>query len=81
MAPIQLSFVLFYFRLEYDAYRNEMEALQLAPRESTSATKVDGSKRKFDEHKVKFEKLRADVSIKLKFLDENRVIVQFLIFF
>ncbi|XP_052078539.1 arfaptin-2-like isoform X2 [Mytilus californianus] len=60
-------------RLEYDAYRNEMEALQLAPRESTSATKVEGSKRKFDEHKVKFEKLRADVSIKLKFLDENRV--------
>ncbi|XP_071127928.1 arfaptin-2-like isoform X2 [Mytilus edulis] len=60
-------------RLEYDAYRNEMEALQLAPRESTSASKVDGSKRKFDEHKVKFEKLRADVSIKLKFLDENRV--------
>lgn len=60
-------------RLEYDAYRNEMEALQLGPRETTSGAKLEISKRKFDEHKVKFEKLRGDVSIKLKFLDENRV--------
>lgn len=60
-------------RLEYDAYRNEMEALELGPRETTSGAKIEISKRKFDEHKVKFEKLRGDVSIKLKFLDENRV--------
>lgn len=65
--------LIYLYRLEFDAYRNEMEALQLAPKESSTPAKVEASKRKFDEHKQKFEKLRGDVSIKLKFLDENRV--------
>lgn len=30
-------------------------------------------KRKFEEQKQKYDKLRGDVAIKLKFLDENRV--------
>lgn len=32
-----------------------------------------------DEHKAEFEKLRADVSVKLKFLNENRVKVNSLL--
>lgn len=62
-----------FHRLEYDAYRNDIEALQLGPRETTPAHKLEEAQRKFEDHKAKFEKLRGDVSIKLKFLDENRV--------
>ncbi len=31
------------------------------------------AQRAHDEHKIEFEKLRADVSVKLRFLNENRV--------
>ncbi|KAJ8297421.1 hypothetical protein KUTeg_023952 [Tegillarca granosa] len=60
-------------RLEFDAYRSDLDVLQLGPREGSTVAKIEESKRKFEEHKVKFERLRGDVSIKLKFLDENRV--------
>ncbi|KAL8588176.1 hypothetical protein ACOMHN_067740 [Nucella lapillus] len=60
-------------RLEYDAYRNELEQLQLGPRDGGVSMRVDDSKRRFDDHKVKFDKLRADVNIKLQFLEENKV--------
>ncbi|XP_046363103.1 arfaptin-2-like isoform X1 [Haliotis cracherodii] len=60
-------------RLEFDAYRNDMETLSLGPKDSTTAQRLDESKRKFEDHKVKFERLRGDVSIKLKFLEENKV--------
>lgn len=63
------------YRLEYDAYRNELEALQLGPREQASAARVEESRRKYEDHKLKFERLRADVNIKLKFLEENKVFV------
>lgn len=35
----------------------------------------------YDEHKAEFEKLRADVSVKLRFLNENRVKVSKMHFF
>lgn len=60
-------------RLEYDAYRNELEQLQLGPRENAVSSRVEESKRRFEDHKVKFDKLRADVNIKLQFLEENKV--------
>nr|KAG5699637.1 hypothetical protein BaRGS_005085 [Batillaria attramentaria] len=60
-------------RLEYDAYRNELEALQLGPRENAVGARIEETKRKFEEHKLKFDRLRADVNIKLKFLEENKV--------
>ncbi len=60
-------------RLEFDAYRNDYEALQNVPRDSATMAKMDEAQRKFHNHKEKFDKLRADVGIKLKFLDENKV--------
>ena len=60
-------------RIEYDAYRTDLEILQLGPRDSSSTFKVEEAQRKFQGHKDKFERLRADVSIKLKFLEENKV--------
>lgn len=75
---IELNFhCVFYFslfkRLEYDAYRNDLENVQMGPRDSTSTPRIEDAKTKFDEHKQKYETLRADVAIKLKFLEENKV--------
>lgn len=64
------------YRLEFDAYRTDMEQQNLTPRDSSaSIAKTEEMKRKFDDQKEKYDKLRADVAIKLKFLDENRVSV------
>ncbi|BFZ15254.1 hypothetical protein BsWGS_18293 [Bradybaena similaris] len=60
-------------RLEYDAYRADYEGLETGPREAATQLKLQDAKRKYEEHKIKFERLRGDVQIKLRFLDENRV--------
>ena len=60
-------------RIEYDAYRTDLELLQTGLRDMSSANKIEDSKRRFNTHKEKFERLRSDVGVKLRFLDENRV--------
>ncbi|KAK6173197.1 hypothetical protein SNE40_016695 [Patella caerulea] len=60
-------------RLEYDAYRTDVDFLSQSQKDSSSVAKLDECRRKFDEHKLKFERLRGDVNIKLKFLEENKV--------
>lgn len=62
-------------RIEYDAYRSDLEALQATAvnGESGSPTTLTEAQRSHDTQKVEFEKLRADVSVKLRFLNENRV--------
>lgn len=59
--------------MEYDAYRTDLEALQSMPRDASSGQKVEDAQKRFQVHKDKFDKLRADVMVKMKFLDENRV--------
>ena len=61
--------------MEFDAYRSDLEALQAAPRvgDATAAQKLEDAQQRYQAHKEKFERLRSDVSIKMKFLDENRV--------
>ncbi|BFZ24581.1 hypothetical protein BsWGS_27619 [Bradybaena similaris] len=60
-------------RLEYDAYRSDYESLETGPKEAAVQVRLQGAKRKFEEHKLKFERLRGDVQVKIRFLDENRV--------
>lgn len=76
-------------RIEYDAYRNEMEIVNpsittqpsaaTAPSpnskigDPTYAARALDTQANFSMHKDKFEKLRSDVTIKLKFLDENKI--------
>ena len=50
-----------------------MEALQLGPRDSNTMPKIEEAQRKFSQHKEKYDRLRGDVAIKLKFLEENKV--------
>ncbi|XP_071847056.1 arfaptin-2-like isoform X7 [Apostichopus japonicus] len=60
-------------RIEYDAYRADMESLQLGPKDATTQAKLHESQLKYERQKQKFDKLRQDVAVKLKFLDENKV--------
>lgn len=75
-------------RIEYDAYRTEMENFSPSITSQPSATstshpngandpsqiaRVVDTQANFSIHKDKFDKLRSDVAIKLKFLDENKV--------
>lgn len=51
-----------------------MEALaQAAKTDDTNVARLEEATQSYELHKQNFEKLRSDVSIKLKFLDENRV--------
>uniref|UniRef100_UPI00398F34C3 arfaptin-1 isoform X5 n=1 Tax=Pristiophorus japonicus TaxID=55135 RepID=UPI00398F34C3 len=59
-------------RIEYDAYRTDLEELNLGPRDAITIPKIEQSQQQFQIHKERFDKLRASVSIKLKFLDENK---------
>jgi hypothetical protein len=64
-------------RLEFDAYKTDFETVKNGPRDSNSIPKIEEAQKKFDVHREKFEKLRADVSVKLKFLNENKVQLAF----
>ncbi|CAN2388781.1 factor interacting protein 1 [Pristimantis euphronides] len=60
-------------RIEYDAYRTDLEELNLGPRDATTMPKIEQSQHMFQIHKEKYDKMRSDVSVKLKFLEENKV--------
>lgn len=61
-------------RLEYDAYRTDLEELNLGPRDAGTLCRLDAAQANFQAHRLKYEKLRADVAVKLKFLEENKVL-------
>ncbi|KAF5880080.1 arfaptin-1 isoform X1, partial [Clarias magur] len=60
-------------RIEYDAYRTDLEELNLGPRDSSTLPKIEQSQAQFQIHREKYEKMRNDVAVKLKFLEENKV--------
>ncbi|KAM7394495.1 hypothetical protein PAMP_021295 [Pampus punctatissimus] len=60
-------------RVEYDAYRTDLEELNLGPRDAVTMPKIEQSQQQFQIHREKFERMRNDVSVKLKFLEENKV--------
>lgn len=61
-------------RLEYDAYRTDLEELSLGPRDAGTRGRLESAQATFQAHRDKYEKLRGDVAIKLKFLEENKVL-------
>ncbi|XP_045064151.1 arfaptin-2b isoform X3 [Coregonus clupeaformis] len=60
-------------RLEFDAYRADLEELSVGPRDAVTMARIDTAQEQYQIHKDKYERLRSDVTIKLKFLDENKV--------
>ena len=65
-----------FFRTEFDAYRSDLEYYSAAPKTEINLTKQRETEEVFNRQKLEFERLRSDVQIKLKFLDENRVILK-----
>lgn len=64
---------MFACRLEFDAYRSDLEELSLGPRDAAAMVRIEMAQHDYRIHRDKYEKLRSDVTIKLKFLEENKV--------
>lgn len=62
------------YRIEYDAYRTDLEELNLGPRDANTLPKIEQSQQLFQIHREKYERMRNDVTVKLKFLEENKVL-------
>lgn len=77
--PHSVRHVLFFGRIEYDAYRTDLEELNLGPRDANTLPKIELSQQQFQIHREKYEKMRNDVSVKLKFLEENKVCEMYLL--
>nr|CAB3222760.1 arfaptin-2-like [Phallusia mammillata] len=60
-------------RVEFDAYRSELEVLKLAPRTEANILKQANAQANYNNNKAVYDKLRADVGVKIQFLDENRM--------
>ncbi|KAF7218806.1 arfaptin-2 isoform X1 [Nothobranchius furzeri] len=60
-------------RLEFDAYRSDLEELSLGPRDAAAMVRIEMAQHEYHLHREKYERLRSDVSIKMKFLEENKV--------
>ncbi|XP_053503363.1 arfaptin-2a isoform X3 [Ictalurus furcatus] len=60
-------------RLEYDAYRTDLEELSAGPRDAAAMMRIEFAQQEYQIHRDKYERLRSDVTIKLKFLEENKV--------
>ncbi|XP_041920002.1 arfaptin-2a isoform X9 [Alosa pseudoharengus] len=60
-------------RLEFDAYRADLEELGAGPRDAGTMVRIEMAQQQYQVQREKYERLRSDVSIKLKFLEENKV--------
>lgn len=56
--------------MEFDAYRMDLENTKP---ELPQSPVTEEAQKNFSHHKELYEKLRADVAVKMQFLDENRV--------
>lgn len=56
-------------RIEFDAYRMDLESTK----PEVTSPGSDDAQKNYAKHKENYEKLRADVTVKMQFLDENRV--------
>lgn len=56
-------------RIEYDAYRTDLETHE----GQGQSMKTEQARKEFNQRKDKFESLRSNLQIKMKFLEENKV--------
>ncbi|XP_008434269.1 arfaptin-1-like [Poecilia reticulata] len=60
-------------RIEYDAYRVDLEELNMGPRDAITLPKLEQAQKTFQGQRERYEKVRDDLSVKVKLLEENRV--------
>lgn len=61
------------YRLEFDAYRSDLEELSQGPRDAVAMARIEAAQQQYQVHKEKYERLRSDVTIKIRFMEENKV--------
>lgn len=60
-------------RIEYDAYRVDLEELNLGPRDANTMPKLERAQKEFQSQKERYQRIRDDLSVKVKLLEENKV--------
>lgn len=60
-------------RIEYDAYRVDLEELNLGPRDAVTLPRLEQAQRDFQGQRERYQRIRDDLSIKVKLLEENKV--------
>ncbi|CAJ1085743.1 arfaptin-1-like isoform X1 [Xyrichtys novacula] len=60
-------------RIEYDAYRVDLEELNMGPRDANTLPKLEAAQQEFQGQKERFQKMRDDLTVKVKLLEENKV--------
>ncbi|XP_034532784.1 arfaptin-1-like isoform X2 [Notolabrus celidotus] len=60
-------------RIEYDAYRVDLEELNMGPRDANTLPKLEAAQQEFQGQKERFQKIREDLTVKVKLLEENKV--------
>lgn len=63
----------FFDRVEFDAYRMDFENTKVQDIARSTRSDTEEAHKTFLQHKELYEKLKADVAIKMQFLSENRV--------
>lgn len=61
------------FRIEYDAFRVDLEELNLQPRDASTLPKLERAQKEFQNQRERYEKIRDDLNVKVKLLEENKV--------
>ncbi|XP_063757194.1 arfaptin-1-like isoform X2 [Eleginops maclovinus] len=60
-------------RIQYDAYRVDLEELNLGPRDLVTLPKLEQAQRDFQNQREQYQRIREDLSVKVKLLQENKV--------
>lgn len=60
-------------RIEYDAYRVDLEELNLGPRDPVTLPKLELAQKDFQSQRERYQRTRDDLSVKVKLLEENKV--------
>ncbi|XP_029310482.1 arfaptin-1-like [Cottoperca gobio] len=60
-------------RIQYDAYRVDLEELNLGPRDDITLPKLELAQKDFQSQRERYQKIRDDLSVKVKLLEENKV--------
>lgn len=53
----------------------------MGPRDAVTMARIEAAQQQYQVQKDKYERLRSDVTIKLKFLEENKVFISHLLLF
>lgn len=60
-------------RIEYDAFRVDLEELNLGPRNAGTVPKLEQAQMSFQSQRERYQKVRDDLSVKVKLLEDNKV--------